>query len=168
MVVKWLSATRPDLPPTDGICRSELYSASIDLAGGPHHLAWCPRRPDGYTVSIFSSGFPTTIHRFSVRKCVREITPWLGIYTFDRDYHPERLCLGDGVSAEIRFEPGLRADCDLSHRPGAFRRRFENFFPVPVAYRVMHRWLHSAAFARDGRSLWFWRLVPVTTVRGLP
>lgn len=156
-------------PLTDGDLPAESWGSetlAIDLAGGPYRFSGLVPAQAGWVQTRFQSlcdavsGVPapvsTTIHRLP-ESAFREIDTRGWVYTFDRDYHPERLCLaGWGFLAEIRFEPGLRGrlwTCrtDLERFAGVF----ENFFRVLVAYRVMQSGgvlLHSAAFARDGRA----------------
>lgn len=138
----------------------EVAGSAYRFSGlAPAQAAWGRKRYQGLcaTASLAAAAaVPTAMYRLP--KCAfREITTRGCEYTFDRDYHPERLRLaGRDFIAEVCFAPGLRGRLWTSRAdPERFSAVLENFFRVLVAYQVNHAGgvlLHSAAFARDGRA----------------
>ena len=141
-------------------------SLVVDLAGGsyrfsglaPAQAEWVRARFQSLCDAVSGAATPvsTTVHRLPER-AFREIDTRGWEYTFDRDYHPERLRLaGRDFVAEVCFTPDLRSRLWTSRTdPERFFGVFENFFRVLVAYRVAYSGgvlLHSAAFAHDGRA----------------
>lgn len=139
---------------------------AIHLAGGsyrfsglaPAQAAWARARFQAWCGpgSVNAAVVPIAVHRWP-EAMFREIDTRGWVYTFDREYRPERLRLaGLGLVGEIRFAPGLQGrlwTCQTDSK--RFRLTFENFFRVLVAYRTLSCGgvlLHSAAFARDGRA----------------
>jgi hypothetical protein len=139
----------------------------IDVAGGPYRFSGLAPRQADWVRGRFQSlcrapgAEETAVVASSVHPlpedAFREIDTRGWEYTFDRDYHPERLRLaGLDFVAEVCFTPGLEGRLWTSRTdPDGFPGVFENYFRVLVAYRISLAGgvlLHSAAFVRRGRA----------------
>lgn len=140
-------------------------SLEIDVAGGPYRFSGLAPAQADWVRARFQSlcralgAEETAVVASSVHALpedvFREIDTRGWEYTFDRDYHPERLRLaGLDFVAEVCFTPGLEGRLWTSRTdPDGFPGVFENYFRVLAAYRMSQAGgvlLHSAAFVRRG------------------
>ena len=124
---------------------------------------WCPRKAGGYKhdfnlCAVRFRRSPRQFHHHTspARKCVPEIDTRGWVYTFDRDYHPERLCLaGWGFLAKFDLSLACGADCGPVAPTWSVSPACSRIFPGTGRLpgdAIGGVLLHSAAFARNGRA----------------